>query len=765
MADSLHSQSLDPLKPSDSTIPAIKEAIRKLKQAYPEKPVQAHRWNKHYIAVALPVRVNRPSRGPVGNIDIRAEEPVLLLLHHEHYPYRGTLACSDRLYFPHDRLPHLTLMGPALPAIFCLHRGNFDDWMAERTIFHLVKRVRDWLCDAACNRLIPPGDGWEPIRIESYGGVSIYSASELQQYVQERSKSTNGKEGFSLLRYKLSSRITDDPLAGSASNAIEVVEIVARKDANQVASQVRKLNKRYDTQQPTDRFLLGMLIWTAEDNICDSYFADIPTTLPQLSQWGGNLGLPINRALDRYQRKRYQLFNGIPIILAIRRPSNLIGDTSDIELVNLVICSDEGAVFPMRNISPLTTEKAQLISGIERLDCPNILAVGCGALGSKIEMHLARAGLTNMTLVDHDVLLPHNLVRHSLLADRVSNNKADALREEIDHMYRGQAEVTAVQANGIDILRGNKKHPLNQYTWLIDTTASKAFEQALIDCQQLDGIRVVRAEIAHRGQIGMMSIEGSERNPRLDDIKVYLSTLACEQDYLSDWLKAGRTAEKLDLQVDEIPIGMGCHTDTMVLADDAISFHAALMSTSFKHQITQASDEGYLQLSFLGHDGDVSRQEIPVPTVEIFQANNDDFWEIRVAKPVKQEILKSVAESAPNETGGILMGNVNPNHKVVHVTKVLPPPPDSRSTPYMFERGVNDIPDTVRRIQSRTGGLIDYVGEWHSHPNGGGQMSEQDQIAARQLQDILKSSGRPVHIMIATPTNLHSHVYAGDTTI
>ncbi|MCY3866695.1 MAG: ThiF family adenylyltransferase [Chloroflexi bacterium] len=419
----------------------------------------------------------------------------------------------------------------------------------------------------------------------------------------------------------------------------------------------------------------------------------------------------------------------------------------------------------MRNISPLTTEKAQLISGLEELDSPNILAVGCGALGSKIAMHLARAGLTNITLVDHDVLLPHNLVRHSLLAGRVSDNKADALREEIELMFRGQANAEAEQCSGIDILRGNKKHHLEQNAWLIDTTASKAFEQALIACQRLSGIRIMRAELAHRGQIGMMSIEGSKRNPRLDDIKVYLYMLACEQDYLSDWLKAGRKAEKPDFQFEEVPIGMGCHTDTMILADDVISFHAALMSTSLKHKFAQVSDEGYLQLSFLSHEGDVSRQQISVPTVEIFRAENDDQWEIRVTAPVKQKILESVVESAPNETGGILIGDVNPIHKVVYVTKVLPPPPDSRSTPYMFERGVKDIPDTVKRIQSRTGGLIDYVGEWHSHPKGGGQMSEQDKIAARQIQDILKSSGRPVHIMIATPANLHSHVYAGDTNI
>ena len=86
----------------------------------------------------------------------------------------------------------------------------------------------------------------------------------------------------------------------------------------------------------------------------------------------------------------------------------------------------------------------------------------------------------------------------------------------------------------------------------------------------------------------------------------------------------------------------------------------------------------------------MSTQRIPVPRFQKHQADNDATWEIRIADPVRNAILRAAEESGVNETGGILIGKVNQAHKVVHVTKVLPPSSDSQSTPDMFIRGANE---------------------------------------------------------------------------
>ncbi|CAM3926037.1 ThiF family adenylyltransferase [Deinococcus marmoris] len=58
--------------------------------------------------------------------------------------------------------------------------------------------------------------------------------------------------------------------------------------------------------------------------------------------------------------------------------------------------------------------------------------VGLGSLGSKVALSLARAGVGIFRLVDDDVLLPGNLVRHALDWRSVGRHKVDAVGQAIE---------------------------------------------------------------------------------------------------------------------------------------------------------------------------------------------------------------------------------------------------------------------------------------------------------------------------------------------
>src|SRR5690606_4090855 len=95
-----------------------------------------------------------------------------------------------------------------------------------------------------------------------------------------------------------------------------------------------------------------------------------------------------------------------PVVIGIRRPSQLIGYSSNVEFINLrfKIDSDDledGKI--VNNISieilshnqPLTRKLASHISDRNiNLDDGRHVVFGCGAIGSKIIMHLARSGQT-----------------------------------------------------------------------------------------------------------------------------------------------------------------------------------------------------------------------------------------------------------------------------------------------------------------------------------------------------------------------------------
>lgn len=61
----------------------------------------------------------------------------------------------------------------------------------------------------------------------------------------------------------------------------------------------------------------------------------------------------------------------------------------------------------------------------------SVAIIGCGSMGSKVAVSLARAGVTKFTLIDQDTLNPDNLVRNDLDARAVGVHKVDAVAARI----------------------------------------------------------------------------------------------------------------------------------------------------------------------------------------------------------------------------------------------------------------------------------------------------------------------------------------------
>ena len=55
--------------------------------------------------------------------------------------------------------------------------------------------------------------------------------------------------------------------------------------------------------------------------------------------------------------------------------------------------------------------------------------IGCGAVGSTIAEMLARCGITDFVLYDHDIVEPHNIVNQKFRDKDVGKKKVDALAE------------------------------------------------------------------------------------------------------------------------------------------------------------------------------------------------------------------------------------------------------------------------------------------------------------------------------------------------
>jgi ubiquitin-protein ligase len=77
------------------------------------------------------------------------------------------------------------------------------------------------------------------------------------------------------------------------------------------------------------------------------------------------------------------------------------------------------------------TSMARVAPEAEKLALVRIAVVGLGSIGSKMAVSLARSGARRLLLVDDDVLLGENIVRHELDWASVGTHKASAVRAKL----------------------------------------------------------------------------------------------------------------------------------------------------------------------------------------------------------------------------------------------------------------------------------------------------------------------------------------------
>jgi molybdopterin/thiamine biosynthesis adenylyltransferase/ubiquitin-protein ligase len=67
----------------------------------------------------------------------------------------------------------------------------------------------------------------------------------------------------------------------------------------------------------------------------------------------------------------------------------------------------------------------------ETLRRKNVAVIGCGSGGSRVAEYLIKAGVTNLTLIDGDILTVENIIRHACQLDDISIEKVYAVKNKL----------------------------------------------------------------------------------------------------------------------------------------------------------------------------------------------------------------------------------------------------------------------------------------------------------------------------------------------
>jgi integrative and conjugative element protein (TIGR02256 family) len=363
-------------------------------------------------------------------------------------------------------------------------------------------------------------------------------------------------------------------------------------------------------------------------------------------------------------------------------------------------------------IHSLSRHEAALLNGFEAGDSRRVLAVGAGAFGSQVFYNLYRGGFGRWTLVDQDFLLPHNAVRHTLPAGVVGMEKAKALAMFATPLFEEEEPPIGIRTDMI--------HPNDPfYPGDPAEHLEKAVESAELILDMSASVSVAR-HLAHgidsaaRRSSLFLNPAGTDLVLLIEDEKREYPLNFIEMQYYRAILQQERLQHHLKAPEGRLRYARSCRDVTFAMPQDFVGIHSGIASRAFRTAISKP--EAGIEIYQLD-PADLTVNVTRIAPKPVMKAPFGD-WTLYVDGAVHEKLLSIRASKLPNETGGVLLGSIDLSRKIVYVVDVLPSPPDSKEWPTLYIRGSEQLKEEIERVQKITAGNLEYVGEWHSHPNG-----------------------------------------------
>ncbi len=384
----------------------------------------------------------------------------------------------------------------------------------------------------------------------------------------------------------------------------------------------------------------------------------------------------------------------------------------------------------------LSWSMAARLNGQENRDNRAVVAVGAGALGSQVLMNLARSGWGQWTIIDNDVLFPHNLARHGLLGPWVGSRKSEITALSINTLAQDKPIAAPIVC---DVLHPGDRteevdRALRDAQIVLDMSASIPVARYLAS-REIDA-RIVSLFMSPTGRDLVLLAEDAGRCVRLDHVEMlYYNALASEEQLLGHF----NTGDG------QVRYGTSCRDVSSRIPQEWVAIQAGIAAAEIRR--AAVVPEPTARVWRINPDTNaVAAVEI---AVEPFVRQRQGDWEVLVTPTLFRTVVRWRTDRLPRETGGILIGAVDHDRKVVYLTKALPSPPDSEEWPTMYVRGAKGLSAERDRIREQTAGHLDYIGEWHSHPAGTGTMpSADDRKVCGWVGQHLFMEGRPAVMLI-----------------
>ncbi len=394
-------------------------------------------------------------------------------------------------------------------------------------------------------------------------------------------------------------------------------------------------------------------------------------------------------------------------------------------------------IEPIEIIPSVTRQFARKSSEIEEndTDFKGILA-GVGALGSALADIWSKEAWGDWIYIDDDYIKPHNIIRHLARDFNVGMNKAHVVNYYIASNFNSsyiKNNVIVGRANDFSIPQVNSA--LDSSSLFIDatTTLDVPRDIALNDSAP----RSASVFVTPSGKSSVLLLEDKKRSIRLDSL---------EGQYYRALIENAWGEKHLYGHQGQIWVGAGCRDVSMVISQELILLHAATLARQTRLALNH-SEAAIRIWESMEDTGAMNSYTIPIYPIRTCTIEN---WNVQWDEGIYLKINALREENLPCETGGIIVGYIDQKQKKINLVDILEAPIDSEASPKGFIRGSNGVIAKLDEIANKTANIVEYIGEWHSHPRRSSALpSNLDFSLLEYLSRKLAEEGNPALMVIA----------------
>jgi hypothetical protein len=603
-------------------------------------------------------------------------------------------------------VPHTNLRPRELPRSLCLDDRPWSEVSRRWTAAAFVQRVRWWLAETARGTLHQADQPLEPLVLDTAVPLILppdLLIKPLQQHEFLSVRSLPGPEGTLALRAeRAASRaearaeylaialrcqpqhhgvIRHHPDTLDALHALTSAagldlkrEIKARLSAWFHHSRLRECRLIILLSLPKQRHPAGPIEET--DLVAVACFDRVAEVALKLGEW------VLRKQAKKNRRKR---------------PGNK-------GLAKSPKAGEPIRVFLLRPVFGLTPAAAAELNGVGPRPTERGVAIGAGALGSQVLLNLVRAGHATWDVIDDDRLFPHNLQRHGLDGAAVGLHKAEALALAANSLFDGPPVAAGIADNLLRPANGARVgKALAGANTLLDLSASVAVARHLAWRDDLKGRRV-SLFLNPAGTDLVLLAEGADRGVPLDCL---------EMQYYRALLRENGLAGHLTPRDGRVRYSTSCRDVSVRMPTHLVALHAAIGAGAV------ASALGRPGPSITVWKTELATLAVTPFVVQAAPVRRERIggWTLTIDLHLAARLHQLRSDKLPKETGGVLLGAYDMDRRCLYVVDSIPSPPDSEEWPALYIRGCEGLSNQVDAARARTGGQLEYVGEWHSHPD------------------------------------------------